>query len=92
MGAAILLSGGGDPCASDAAAVRWARVSSTIWRTQRGLSPGDTVRKMRSLYPRARVRGGRWWLVAGRRAGAPAPRLRAEVRGDAVRALWVDVG
>ena len=92
VGAAILLAGGGDPCASDAAAVRWARVSSPIWRTQRGLSPGDTVRKMRSLYPRAHKRSGRWWLVAGRRAGAPAPRLRAEVRADAVRALWVDVG
>jgi hypothetical protein len=92
VGAAILLSAGGDPCATDAAAVRWARVSSAIWRTQRGLSPGDGVREMRDLYPRARKREGRWWLVAGRRAGAPAPRLRAEVRAGRVRALWVDVG
>jgi hypothetical protein len=63
-----------------------------IWRTQRGLAPGDAVREMRSLHPRARKRSGRWWLVTGRRAGAPAPRLSAEVQGGAVRALWVDVG
>jgi Mannosyl-glycoprotein endo-beta-N-acetylglucosaminidase len=92
VGAAILLTGGGDACASDAAVVRWARLSAPVWRTQRGLSPGDPARRMRALYPRARVRGGRWWLVSGRRAGAPAPRLRAEVRAHRVRALWVDVG
>ncbi len=92
LGAAVLLSGGGDPCASDAAVARWARLSSPVWRTQRGLSPGDAVREMRALYPRARPHGGRWWLVTGRREGAPAPRLRAEVGGGAVRALWVDVG
>ena len=47
---------------------------------------------MRRLYPGARRRSGYWWLIAGRRAGVRVPRLRAEVRGDAVRALWVDVG
>jgi hypothetical protein len=92
VGAAILVAGGGDPCASDAARVRWARLSAPIWRTQRGLSPGDTVRRMRVLYPGARRRAGRWWLVAGRAAGRPAPRLRAEARSGTVRALWVDVG
>ncbi len=91
-GAAILLTAGGDPCATDAARVRWARVSASIWRTQRGLSPGDSLRRMRRLYPGARRRSGYWWLIAGRRAGVRVPRLRAEVRGDAVRALWVDVG
>ena len=92
IGAAILVVGGGDPCASDAAVARWARLSSPIWRTGRGLAPGDALDRLNDLYPRARLRAGRWWLVAGRRAGALAPRLRAEVRGDRVRALWVDVG
>lgn len=92
VGAAVLVRGRGDPCASDAAVARWARVSSPLWRTQRGLSPGAPVRAMRRLYPSARKRSGYWWLVAGRSGGRPAPRLRAEVRGDAVRALWVDVG
>jgi hypothetical protein len=92
VGAAVLLTAGGDPCASDGAKVRWARVSGSIWRTQRGLSPGDTVRRMRALYPGARRRSGYWWLIAGRAAGRPAPRLRAEARSGFVRALWVDVG
>jgi len=92
VGAAILVRAGGDPCASDGAVVRWARVSSPIWRTQRGLAPGDALERLRDLYPKARLRAGRWWLVTGRRAGAPAPRLRAEVRAGRVRALWVDVG
>jgi hypothetical protein len=52
VGAAILLTAGGDACASDAAtAVRWARVFSTIWRMRRGLSPGDPVREMRGPFP-----------------------------------------
>jgi Mannosyl-glycoprotein endo-beta-N-acetylglucosaminidase len=92
VGAAILVSGGGDPCASDAARVRWARVSAPVWRTQRGLSPGDTVREMRALYPGTRRRAGRWWLVAGRAAGRPAPRLRAEARSGTVRVPWMEVG
>jgi hypothetical protein len=92
IGAAVLLTASGDPCASDAAKVRWARVSASIWRTQRGLSPGDPVRRMRTLYPGAQRRSGYWWLIAGRAAGRPAPRLRAEARAGTVRALWLDVG
>jgi hypothetical protein len=47
---------------------------------------------MRALYPGARRRSGAWWLISGRAAGRPAPRLRAEARSGTVRALWVDVG
>jgi hypothetical protein len=48
---------------------------------------------MRDLYPSARRRAGRWWLVSGRDPGArtPVPRLTAEVRRGAVRALWLQV-
>lgn len=94
LGAAMLVTGAGDPCAAESAAVRWARLSGAIWRTQRGLVVGDSLARLRQLYPKARPRQGRWWLVTGRQAGSrrPAPRLRAEVGAGRVRALWVDVG
>lgn len=94
LGAALLVTGSGDPCAIQTASVRWARLSGAIWRTKRGLAVGDSLRRLRTLYPKAISRQGRWWLVRGRDAatGRPAPRLRAELRGGRVRALWVDIG
>jgi hypothetical protein len=94
LGAAVLLAGAGDPCAAESGKARWARLSGAIWRTQRGLTTGTSLARMRTLYPKARTRQGRWWLVTGREAGSPrpAPRLRAEMRAGRVRALWVDVG
>lgn len=89
-GAVSLLSGEGDPCAAATAVPAWVRLSGTGFRTARGLVPGDTLERLRQLYPAARARKGRWWLVWGRNAdGAPAPRLSAEVRQGAVRAIWV---
>jgi hypothetical protein len=93
LGAAVQLAADGpDPCDGTATA-RWARLAGSAWRTQRGLAPGDSVARMKRLYPAARLRGGRWWLVSGREAGrrAPVPRLRAEVRSGRVRALWLHV-
>lgn len=88
-GAVALLSGAGDPCATTALPA-WLRLSGPAFRTPRGLAPGDTLERLRGLYPAARVRAGRWWLVWGRAAdGAPAPRLSAEVRRGVVTALWV---
>ena len=67
--AAILLTAGGDPCESDAAAVRWARVSSPIWRTQRGLAPGDTFGSCgRSTRGRASAPAAGGWSPADARA------------------------
>lgn len=92
-GAAALVLGGADACARDDGAVAWIRVTGPGWRTQKGLVPGDSLKRMRDLYPSARRRSGGWWLVAGRDPDArrPVARLTAEVRAGEVRALWVRV-
>jgi hypothetical protein len=90
-GLVALVDAAAEPCADPSALVRWTRVSDQAARTARGLSPGDALARLRELYPQARRRGSRWWLVSGRdRRGAPLrPRLAAEVRAGTVRALWV---
>ena len=72
------------------------------WRTARGLRVGDSVAKLRRLYPHARrrrfVRGIRpvegWWLVV-RLSRVPdrhlVPRLLATARGGRVTGLVVTV-
>jgi hypothetical protein len=92
--AAVLVGGGSNPCRAATAKMRWSRLAGTGWHTNRGLAPGDTLARLRALYPAARPtdRTGRSWsLVAGRERGkrAPVPRLRAEVGNRSVRALWV---
>ena len=91
LGAAALVRGVSDPCDLGTATVRWIRLTGPGWHTNRGLAPGDPTPRLRALYPRARAAGGSWRLVTGRDATArrPVPRLRAEVAGGVVRALWV---
>ena len=91
LGAATLVSGGGDPCTAGTAKMLWSRLGGTGWHTDRGLKPGDTLARLRALYPRARATAGRWNLVTGAEKGKrrPVPRLRAEMAGGTVRALWV---
>ena len=95
LGAAVLVGGAaGDPCTAGTARMRWSRLDGSGWRTNRDLKPGDSLARMRALYPKARPlnRTGRsWGLVTGRDKGkkTPVPRLRAEVRNGAVKALWV---
>ncbi|MEQ8834354.1 MAG: glucosaminidase domain-containing protein [Miltoncostaeaceae bacterium] len=75
-------------CAGDAGTPRLLYLTQG-WRTARGLAVGDSVQRLRALYPAARRAGARHHLVvtrsSGRRAGTP--RLSAEVRGGRVRAL-----
>ena len=65
------------------------------WRTALGLRVGDTPARLRSLYPRARLRGAGedrgYWLVArevcAEVGGGSYPGLLARVRNGRVSAL-----
>lgn len=64
------------------------------WRTTRGLRVGDSVRRVRRLYPRSQRHGGSYWLVWYYNVlGEPgyAPRLEALTRHGRVFAfrLWI---
>lgn len=91
LGAAVLASGGANPCTAGTARMRWSRLGGSGWHTDRGLAPGDSLARLRALYPKARPLGTKWSLVSGREKGKrrPVPRLRAEVVNGSVRALWV---
>ena len=55
--------GSADPCSPEGGLVQAAQVTKRLWRTGRGLRVGDTVRRLRDLYPAARKRYGWWSLV-----------------------------
>lgn len=86
-----VLGTGPEPCGADAGA-RWVRMSGRGWRTGAGLEVGDSLVRLRTLYPRARTRGVQRWLVWGRDPGSATvrPRLRAEIKNGRVRALIVN--
>ncbi len=90
-GAAVLVAGGGAGCDPALARMRRAQLTGPGWRTARGLAPGDSVARMRALYPKATRAGASWHLVTGRERGVrrPVPRLRAQVAAGVVRTLWV---
>ncbi len=90
LGAAALVRGARRPCDATSS-VRWIRLTGAGWRTTKGLAPGEPLSRVRTLYRHARRGGTFWRLVAGRddRHRRPVTRLRAEVRRDGVRALWV---
>ena len=76
-------------------------VSATIasrshWRTARGLRVGDSVARLRVLYPHAKRHADGYWLVARHacaEAGAsPYPGLLARIRVGRVSALLVTAG
>ena len=91
LGAAVLVGGGANPCEPGTAKMRWSRLGGAGWHTGRGLAPGDTLGRLRALYPKARAVKGKWNLVSGSQRGKrkPIPRLRAEMQNGAVKALWV---
>jgi len=94
----------GGPCAAPRRVVLdSAFATGRAWRTGRGLHVGDSVAKLRSVYPHAYrkryVRGVRpiagWWLVV-RLSRAPdrhwVPQLLATAREGRVTGLVVNVG
>jgi hypothetical protein len=89
--------GGADPCRP-----RYGRFSHAVargagWHTGRGLRVGDSVSRLRSLYPNARFRsdaqyGAGWWLVVRRTpfgGGGRYPGLLARIGDHRVKALVV---
>jgi hypothetical protein len=67
------------------------------WRTGLGLRVGDSVGRVKALYPKAKLHApGGWWLVARKsckETGAqPYPGLLARVRNGRVTALVVSAG
>jgi hypothetical protein len=54
--------------APEALYIDWLIVDGKRWRTARGLRVGDTVDRLRRLYPSARRHRTVWWLVTRRAA------------------------
>jgi hypothetical protein len=90
--------GGDDSCRPASGRFRRATMTGRRWRTAKGLRIGDSVARLRRLYPRATFRAERfygraWWLVTrtspfGLRDDYPG--LRATVRNGRVQAFVVE--
>jgi hypothetical protein len=79
--------GGLDPCGPAGRHVS-TTVADRRWRTSVGLKIGDTVTKLRRLYPRAeKDTPGVWWLTKRSFAGLPFPGLEAKVKNGRVAAF-----
>jgi hypothetical protein len=80
-------TGHADPCADSALARgTWvgARVDAGHWRTDNGLGLGDSLEKLRRLYPQATYRPGppqAWQLLFVRGEVGTTVLLQAQVRG-----------
>jgi len=87
--------GGPHRACSGADISRAAVVTSGRWRTDRGLKPGDSVERLRQLYPNApfhetthaKRRG--YWLISYRSGCGLTPSLVAHVRNARVAALRI---
>jgi hypothetical protein len=82
------------PCrATSLRRAKWygATLTSARWRTDRGLRVGDSLARVRRLYPRARPRGDGTWTLVARPApsGEPRPGLDVRVRNGRVSRLFV---
>jgi hypothetical protein len=93
--------GGATPCAKGAP-VAATITSRAQWRTALGLRVGDTVARLKTLFPRAVPHTGSFsavtgfWLVprhaCGEVGGDPYPGLLARIRNGRVSALVVRAG
>jgi len=65
-------------------------VTDRRWRTSAGLKMGDTLQRLRNLYPRAvKDAPGRWRLTTRMFAGLPFPGLEARIFNGRVVAFTV---
>jgi hypothetical protein len=87
--------GGGGACEEDLGRSQTARAYGDRWRSARGLRIGQTVGRLRQVYPSATRHGRTWWLVtAVTRIGETRryPVLAARVRGGRVRSFSMIIG
>jgi hypothetical protein len=87
--------GAGGPCREDLGRSQTARAYGDRWRTAKGLRIGQTLNRLRTLYPAAARHGRSWWLVtAVSHIGETRryPVLRATVRGGRVRSFLLQIG
>jgi hypothetical protein len=81
-------AGRSDPCGPLGRHVR-TTVTDLRWRTTSGLRVGDTLRRLRALYPRAKNQGnGVWWLKT-RSFGVPLPTLETKIERGRVASFTV---
>lgn len=78
-----------DPCGPEGRHAS-TTVTDRRWRTAVGLKMGDTLKKLRQLYPRAqRDEPGVWWLKTRSFAGFPFPGLEARIKNGHVVSFTV---
>lgn len=90
--------GARDPCSREGGRFGTAVITGRRWRTSLGLRIGDSVTRLRRLYPRARFHRrplywAGWWLVVRTSPYGVThehPGLRARVRNGRVVALVVE--
>jgi hypothetical protein len=80
---------GSDPCSGKACHSQ-TTVTSSKWKTDKGLRIGDSVQRLHKLYSRARKQtGGNWALISQSLGGYPLPTLLAHVRAGHVNSFSV---
>ncbi len=78
-----------NPCGPEGRHVK-TTVTDRRWRTSKGLRIGDSLRKLRQLYPKAKKEApGRWRLITRPLAGLPYPGLEARIKNGRVTAFTV---
>jgi hypothetical protein len=97
------LSGENNACnvgRADTAVIKGEGPESQRWSTANGLRLGDSVARLRKLYPRAAQHGASWWLVSSVSqigiscypSGCPYPVLRAKTTRGRVTSFRLSIG
>ena len=87
--------GGGGPCEEDLGRSQTARAYGDRWRTAKGLRVGQTLGRLRNLYPSATQHGRSWWLVTAVSFIGEThryPVLAATVRSGRVGSFSLQIG